>query len=86
MFRQLATILYTLLQRSEETGRAFIFDPVHQLSETRTDEPGIVQSLNAAFLIALAGPNHPAAEQANRLLKEMAASSKWATVAGFYQA
>ena len=85
MFRQLATVLYTLLQRSEETGGAFIFDPVPQLDETRTDEPGIVQSLNAAFLIALAGPDHPAAERANRLLDQMAASSKWATVAGFYQ-
>jgi len=86
MLRQLATILHTLLQRSEEPGGAFIFDPVPQLDETRTDEPGIVQSLNAAFLIALAGPDHPAAERANRLLEEMAASSKWATVAQFYQA
>jgi hypothetical protein len=90
MFRQLATILHTLLQRSEETWGAFIFDPVPQLDETRTDELGIAQSLNAAFLIALTGADHPAAERANRLLDEMAASSKWATVkwatiAGFYQ-
>ncbi len=53
MFRQLATIL----QQGEETGGAFVFDPVPQLDETRTDEPGIVQSLGAAFLIALAGPD-----------------------------
>jgi hypothetical protein len=85
MFGQLATVLNTLLQRSEETDGAFIFDPVPQLDETRTDEPGVVQSLNAAFLIALAGPDHPAAKRASRMLDEMAASSKWATVAGFYQ-
>ncbi|KKM26175.1 hypothetical protein LCGC14_1587380, partial [marine sediment metagenome] len=85
MFRQLATILHVLLQQSEEAGGAFVFDPVPQLDETRTDEPGIVQSLGAAFLIALAGPDHPAAERANRLLDEMAASSKWAAIAGFYQ-
>jgi len=85
MFRQLATILHALLRQSEETGGAFVFDPVPQLDETRTDEPGIVQSLNAAFLIALARADHPAAERANRLLDEMAASSKWAAIAGFYQ-
>ena len=85
MFRQLATILSTLIQRSEETGGAFIFDPVPQLDETRTDESGIVRSLNAAFLLALAGPYHPAAKRANTLLDKMAASPKWATVAGFYK-
>jgi len=85
MFGQLATVIHALLRRSEETDGAFIFDPVPQLDETRTDEPGVVQSLNAAFLIALAGRDHPAAQRVNRLLDEMAASSRWATVAGFYQ-
>lgn len=85
MFREFAAILHTLLHRSEETGEAFIFDPVPQLDETRTDEPGIVQALNAAFLIALAGPDHPVAERANGLLDEMAASSRWSAVAGFYK-
>jgi hypothetical protein len=85
MFRQLVTILHALIQQSEATGEAFIFDPVPQLDETRTDEPGIAQSLNAAFLITLAGPDHPAAKRANTLLDKMAASPKWATVAGFYK-
>ncbi len=85
MSRELTAILHTLLQPSEETGDAFIFDPVSQFDEARSDAPGIAQSLNAAFLITLAGPDHPAAERASEWLDEMAASSEWAAVAGFYQ-
>ncbi|MEA1950742.1 MAG: hypothetical protein U9N87_05125 [Planctomycetota bacterium] len=85
MLKKLETVLCTLLQQSEETAGFCTFDPVRQLDETRTDGPGIVQSINAAFLIALAGSEHPDAERANRFLDDMAASSKWAAIAAFYR-
>ena len=85
MFENLATVIRSLLQPSEEAGGAFIFDPVPQLDETCTDEPGVVRSLNAAFLITIAGPDHPASERAKRLLDEIGTSSRWAAVAHFYR-
>jgi len=85
MLRQLETILRTLLRQGDGTGGFRIFDPLAQLDGAGDDEAGIARALNAAFLIALAGPDHPAAERAERMLDEMGDSSRWAAVAGFYR-
>ncbi len=85
MLRQLAAIVRALVEQDPETGNAFVFDPVSQFDAACTDDADVARSLNAAFLITLAGPEHPAAERANELLNEMAASTKWGSVAGFYR-
>ncbi len=56
------------------------FDP------SAREDAGIARSLNAAFLITLAGPGHPQLEEANRFLRERADSEKWGEAARFYLA
>jgi len=48
------------------------------------DKAGIAQSLNAAFLIALADRKHPESKRAKRFLARMKNSSEWAYIATFY--
>ncbi|MCP4363821.1 MAG: hypothetical protein GY800_00750 [Planctomycetes bacterium] len=45
----------------------------------------VPQSINAAFLIALCGENHPNAEAAREYLDEMAENPLWTHVADFYR-
>ncbi len=90
MLKQLATIVRSLFQPNVTQRGAFVFDPVSQFDTACTDDADVAQTdvpraLNAAFLIALAGPDHPSMEPALRLLDEMAASRKWSGVAGFYR-
>jgi len=78
------SIIYTLIQPKREKDTFSIFDPTKQLDEKRTDNAGIAQSLNAAFLIALADPKHPESKRAKRFLTRMRDSSEWANIATFY--
>ena len=85
MLRQLQTVLCRLLGEAEQPGVFHLFDPAGQLDGQAADEVYTAQNLNATFLIAVAGPQHPAAERANALLDRMADSAEWGAVAGFYR-
>ncbi|NQU04351.1 MAG: hypothetical protein HQ589_09420, partial [Syntrophaceae bacterium] len=84
MIEQFESIIFALIQPKEEKDTFPILDPAEQLDEERTDNAGIAQALNAAFLITLAGSMHPAIERAKRLLARMVGSSEWAHIAKFY--
>ena len=84
MKEHLTSIIYTLIQPKRGKDTFFIFDPTQQLDEKRTDKSGIAQSLNAAFLIALADRKHPESKRAKRFLTRMRDSSEWANIATFY--
>ncbi len=51
---------------------------------TKDSEGAIYQSLNAAFIVALAGKEHPKFEGAQKLLKHFVKLPKWREVANFY--
>ena len=84
MIERLESIISALFQPNDGEDNFSIFDPAVQLDEDRTDPAGIAQSLNAAFLILLAGGGRPAFERAHRYLSRMTNSSEWAEVAGFF--
>ena len=84
MKEHLTSIIYRLIQPKREKDTFSIFDPAQQLDERRTDKSGIAQSLNAAFLIALADPKHPESKRAKHFLARMKNSSEWANIATFY--
>ena len=86
-FRSILTSLF----QSEKGERAFcIFDPAGQLHQNLAGDAGntasvasIVQSINAAFLIVLAGRDHPQFEAARNLLIHLQASAKGKEYADF---
>jgi hypothetical protein len=84
MRKTLAAIISKLIQPEEGDDSFAIFDPTGQFDEERNDRAGIARALNAAFLIALAGNEHPASERAKSFLTRMAGISDWAEVAKFY--
>jgi len=84
MKEHFTSIIYTLIQPKREKDTFSIFDPTQQLDERRTDNAGIAQSINAAFLITLADRKHPELIRAQRFLARMKDSSEWAHIATFY--
>ncbi len=84
MKERFTSIIYTFIQPKREKDTFSIFDTTQQLDERRTDKAGIAQSLNAAFLIALADRKHPESKRAKRFLTRMRDSSEWANIATFY--
>ena len=93
MIERLESIISALFQPNDGEDNFSILDPAVQLDEDRTDSAGIARSLNAAFLILLAGRGkgggggggeRPAFERAHRYLSRMTDSSEWAEVAGFF--
>ena len=82
--KQFQNIVSNLLPPEDENAILGVIDPAEQFDEDRTDNAGVAQALNAAFLISLSGSAHPAYKRAKRLLTFMADSSEWAGVARFY--
>jgi len=84
MIEQFKSIISTLIQQKGGNDAFFILDPSKQLDEKCTDNAGVAQALNAAFLITLVGSMHPALERAKRFLTRMKDSTEWADVVKFY--
>ena len=78
------SIVYAITQPPRENVPFTIFDPTEQFDPEDTGRTAIFRALNAAFLITLAGPNHPSSERAEKFLLRLASSSQWAKVANFY--
>jgi hypothetical protein len=66
-------------------GAAPLFDAAAQLDPGRDSDADVARSLNAAFLIALAGPRHPRHAAAIERIARMATVAAWSGTAGFYR-
>jgi hypothetical protein len=84
MLEDFQSIVYALIRPKQEAAFPIALDLAQQFDEERTDEAGIAQALNAAFLIVVAGQNHPAASSALGFLTRMAESPEWRDAAEFY--
>ena len=73
MIEQFESILTALIQPNQDEKAAFL-GPVGQLDDRPADDAAMARALSAAFLITLAGSNHPAFDRANTLLAQMADS------------
>jgi hypothetical protein len=79
MIEELERVLGVLFER-----RFLGVDPAEHFVPQSSDRESTARSLNAAFLLTLAGRTHPAAGRASEYLAQMAGSSKWGQVARFY--
>ncbi len=84
MIKEFESIISTLLQPGEEKDTFSLFDPAKHLLQDPKDKAGTAQTLNAAFLITLAGETHPKSERARRFISRLVDSSEWQEVAKFY--
>ena len=84
MLEDFHSIVYALIRPKQGAAFPIALDLTEQFEDERTDKAGIAQTLNAAFLIVVAGQNHPAAPSALRFLTRMAESPEWKDAAEFY--
>jgi hypothetical protein len=84
MLEEFQSIVYALIRPKQGAGLPIALDLTQQFDEERTDKAGIAQTLNAAFLIVVAGQNHSAAPSAKKFLTHMLESPAWRDVAEFY--
>jgi hypothetical protein len=84
MLEEFQSIVYALIRPKQGAAFPVALDLAQQFAEERTDEAGIAQTLNAAFLIVVAGQNHQAASSALGFLTRMADSPEWRDAAEFY--
>ena len=83
---QLERILYSLMKPEHDPGeeRFAIFDPAKQFNGNAANRNDIARSLNASFLILLAGKSHPLFEKAISFLSDFEKSPEWDEVVRFY--
>ncbi len=84
MLEEFQSIVYALIRPKQGAPFPIALELTHQFDEEQTDKAGIAQTLNAAFLIVVAGKNHPAAPSALGFLTHMAESPEWRDAAEFY--
>ena len=86
MIQEFETITFQLLKPGVRKDTTAIFDPLTQFDPDAKAPADVARSLNAAFLILLAGRKHPAYDQAHGYLTQEAESTNWKDVARFYLA
>jgi hypothetical protein len=79
----LTTILSHLFTKAGDFAR--VFEPEQHFSDDKTDEQGIARSLNACFLIMLAGKNHPLYSRAKEYTSILKQSPGFSDIATFYE-
>lgn len=77
-------IIYRLFAPDQKGDAFSIFDPSEQFDEKAVNHIDIARTLNAAFLITLAGKRHRDFDRADDFIRRMAKSSEWADLAGVY--
>ncbi len=82
MIEHFEYIIYRLFEPDQEGDSVSIFDPSEQFDENAVNHIDIAKSLNAAFLITLAGNKHRDFDRADEFIRHMAKSSEWADLAG----
>ncbi|MDY6932626.1 MAG: hypothetical protein SVZ03_00210 [Spirochaetota bacterium] len=78
------SIINTLIKPKEDDCAFYIYNPIEHLDDKSEKNIDILKSLNAAFLITLAGSRHPFYKRAKDYLCRMADSSQHIDVARFY--
>jgi len=86
MIKHFEFIISKLFDSVENENPFCIFDPSGQFDVSSDDYINTIKSLNASFLISLAGSSNIASARAEGFLKRMAKSSEWADLADFYLA
>ena len=81
MIIKFQSILIALLRRIDTENTFSVFDPARQFDENNKD---VAKRINAAFLIAICGTDHPLYNRAKAFLDRMATSSQWKDAAEFY--
>ncbi|MBN2467260.1 MAG: hypothetical protein JXD19_03830 [Deltaproteobacteria bacterium] len=84
MIDEFQTIVYFLTGGGGRDEALGVVDPLEQFDASSDDPIHIGRSLNAAFLIILAGEKHSAFERAHSFLTGMNSSSEWGEIAKFY--
>lgn len=77
------TILISLLSPVSETGYT-IFDPASHFKQGIDEQAATAQSINAAFLIVLAGEGHSSHPAALNFLNLLSSNPEWAGLVAFY--
>jgi hypothetical protein len=85
MMKQLQTVLAWLIQGENVPSALQRLGLGQPAPPPSADEAAAAQQLNRAFLVALAGLQHPAAGPAARQLEELSNGSRWGEVARFYR-
>ncbi|MBW1697016.1 MAG: hypothetical protein JRH18_13285 [Deltaproteobacteria bacterium] len=80
----LNTIFSALFNSRIKAPGTSIFDPMDQFDENASGRWQIIRSMNAAFLIRLAGPKHKAFKAAGRLLERACHTQSLKETAQFY--
>ena len=86
MIEYFETICRALLQPRSVAGILPILDPTDQFNTEADDRAALAAKLNAAFMIVLAGKQHPEFDHARNTLSKAADSPGWTEVGRFYLA
>jgi hypothetical protein len=86
MIEYFEAICRALLQPRSVAGILPILDPSGQFNTEADDTAALAAKLNAAFMIILAGEQHPEFDHARNTLSKAADSPGWAEVGKFYLA
>ena len=81
---QFERILATLFRSPSQRGSFSLANPADYIDPVSHRDEDIARSLNASFLILLAGSLHPMFEKAKRFVNEMRQELHWAEIAAFY--
>ena len=84
MIERFEEILNRLFGSKTSDAAFTIFDPESQLGSEASGEAEIAQSLNASFIILLAGRNHPLHEEAKTFMSNFEKLPQWKSVIRFY--
>ena len=84
MLEDFETVCFQLFKPKSNGDTATVFDPLEQFDPQAKEPADIARSLNAAFLIVVAGRKHPAFERAQTYLHQSLKSQQWSDIAGFY--
>ena len=84
MIDRFEAILYRLFGSKTSDSSFSVFDPESQLRIDASGKTEIAQSLNASFIILLAGRNHPLHEKAKTFLSNIEKLPEWEPVVRFY--
>ena len=80
----LQTLLGQLFQAALTGKLPGFVDPTEPFLNNRSTPSAVLEKINAAFLISLAGTNHPLFDEAKSFLAQMSKSENFSTVASFY--
>jgi hypothetical protein len=85
MNQKFQNILEKLFSSGENQSDAVLLDPVPQFNKNISENKDMARQINAAFLIELAGDNHPKYSDAVSCLNQFIDEVEWKEVVHFYK-